>query len=385
MKTLRVGLIGYKFMGKAHSNAWRQVNRFFPDLGARVELATICGRDPSNVERARELLGWQKAETDWRKLLADPAIDIVDICTANDTHAEIAIAAAKAGKAILCEKPLARTLAEAKQMVAAVTKAKVVNMVCHNYRRIPAVALAKQMIENGELGKRIYHFRARYAQEWLSNPNFPLTWRLQKEIAGSGTHGDIDAHIIDIGRYLVGELTEVCGLMETFVKERPLMEPGSVPPKPVASGQTGRGTVDDAGSWIGRFENGAIANLEATRFACGRKNNITFEINGEKGSLAFDFEDMNRLKFFSTDVPQHRRGFSDIIVTDRDTHPYAKNWWPPGHIVGYEHTFVNTIADFVDAVANGKSVHPTFADGLANQRVLEAVEKSAMTRKWVSL
>lgn len=385
MKTLRVGLIGYKFMGKAHSNAWRQVNRFFPDLPVRVELATICGRDPAGVERARELLGWQRAETDWRRMIADPQIDIVDICTANDTHAEMAIAAAKAGKAILCEKPLARTVEEAKQMVAAVKKAKVVNMVCHNYRRIPAVALAKQMIANGELGNRIYHFRARYAQEWLSNPNFPLTWRLQKEIAGSGTHGDIDAHIIDIGRYLVGEIKEVCGLMETFVKERPLMEQGSVPPKAVASGKKGKVTVDDAVSWIGRFENGAIANLEATRFACGRKNNITFEINGEKGSLYFDFEDMNRLKFFSTDTPQHRRGFSDIIVTDRDTHPYAKNWWPPGHIVGYEHTFVNTIADFANAVATGASVQPTFADGLANQRILDAVEKSSKTRQWVTL
>jgi predicted dehydrogenase len=385
MKTLRVGLIGYKFMGKAHSNAWRQVNRFFPDLPAAVELSTLCGRDPVALERARQILGWQRGETDWRKMIADPQIDIVDICTANDTHAEIAIAAAKAGKAILCEKPLARTISEATRMVAAVKKAKVVNMVCHNYRRIPAVALARQMIQNGELGNRIYHFRARYAQEWLANPNFPLTWRLQKEIAGSGAHGDIDAHIIDIGRYLVGEIKEVCGLMETFVKKRPLMEQGSVPPRPVASGKKGNVTVDDAVSWIGRFENGAVANFEATRFACGRKNNISFEINGEKGSLSFDFEDMNRLKFFSTDVPQHRRGFSDIIVTDRDTHPYAKNWWPPGHVVGYEHTFVNTIADFVHAVAMGTSVQPTFEDGLANQRVLEAVEQSAQSRKWIKL
>ena len=384
-KTLRVGLIGYKFMGKAHSNAWRQVNRFFPDLPARVELATICGRDPAGVERARDLLGWQRAETDWRKMLADPQIDIVDICTANDTHAEMAIAAAKAGKAVLCEKPLARTVPEAKEMVAAVKKAKVVNMVCHNYRRIPAVALAKRMIEDGELGSRIYHFRARYAQEWLANPNFPLTWRLQKDIAGSGTHGDIDAHIIDIGRYLVGEFKEVCGLMETFVKERPLMEKGSVPPKAVASGEKGKVTVDDAVSWIGRFKNGALANLEATRFAFGRKNNITFEINGEKGSLYFDFEDMNRLKFFSAADAQYRRGFTDIIVTDRDTHPYAKNWWPPGHIVGYEHTFVNTIADFVNAVVEGKSVQPTFEDGLMNQRVLDAVEQSAKRKSWIKL
>jgi predicted dehydrogenase len=384
-KTLRVGLIGYRFMGKAHSNAWRQVNRFFPELPARIELATICGRNPASVEQARATFGWQQAATDWRQVIADPAIDIVDICTANDTHAEIAIAAAKAGKAVLCEKPLARTLAEAERMAAAVKQAGVVNMVCHNYRRIPAIALAKQMIAGGELGGRIYHFRARYAQEWLANPNFPLTWRLQKHIAGSGTHGDIDAHIIDLARYLVGEFREVCGLMETFVKRRPLPAGVEAGRDSKGGAKLGRVTVDDAVSWVGRFKNGAIANLEATRFALGRKNHITIEINGEQGSLSFDFEDMNRLKFYSTALPAHRRGFSDILVTDRDTHPYAKNWWPPGHGVGYEHTFVNTFADFVAAVANGRSVHPTFEDGLKNERVLAAVDRSAAIRRWVRL
>lgn len=378
-------MIGYKFMGKAHSNAWRQVNRFFPDLPARVELATICGRTAGAVERARGTFGWQKAETDWRKVVADPALDIIDINTPNNTHCEIAVAAAKAGKAVLCEKPLARTVAEAERMVAAVQRARVVNMICHNYRRIPAVALARQMIENGELGDRIYHYRARYAQQWLADPRFPLTWRLQKGIAGSGAHGDINAHIIDLARYLVGEIKEVCGLMETFVKERPLMEPGSAPPRPVPDGRTGKVTVDDAVSWIGRFKNGATANLEATRLAHGRKNHITLEVNGEKGSLFFDFEDMNRLKFFDATEPPHRRGFTDIIVTDRDIHPYAKNWWPPGHIVGYEHTFVNTFADFIAAVVSGKSVQPTFEDGLANEKVLAAVAKSARTKRWVKV
>ncbi|MBI5773144.1 MAG: Gfo/Idh/MocA family oxidoreductase [Verrucomicrobia bacterium] len=385
IKTLRVGMIGYRFMGKAHSNAWRQVNRFFPELPARVELATICGRNAVEVEKARDIFGWQRAENDWRAVVADPRIDIVDITTPNDTHAEIAIAAARAGKAVLCEKPLSRTLAEAKQMVAAVKKAGVVNMVCHNYRRIPAVALAKQMIENGELGSRIYHFRARYAQQWLADPGSPLTWRLKKEIAGSGAHGDIDAHIIDLGRHLVGEITEVCGLMETFVKQRPLPDGGESGRDTKAGAKFGKVTVDDAVSWIGRFKNGAIANLEATRFARGRKNNITFEINGEKGSLFFDFEDMNRLKFFSTDAPAHRRGFTDILVGDCEVHPYAKNWWPPGHIIGYEHTFVNTFADFIAAVVNGRSVHPTFEDGLQNERVLAAVEKSATSRRWVKV
>jgi len=261
----------------------------------------------------------------------------------------------------------------------------VVNMVCHNYRRIPAIALAKQMIDNGELGGRLYHYRARYAQQWLANPMYPLAWRLQKSVAGSGAHGDIDAHLIDLGRYLVGEFKEVCGLMETFVKQRLLMEPGSVPPQPVADGRTGEVTVDDTVSWIGRFKNGAVANLEATRYAWGRKNHITFEINGEKGSLFFDFEDMNRLKFFNAEDPPHRRGFTDILATDREIHPYAKHWWPPGHVVGYEHTFVNTFADFLAAVVAGRSVHPTFEDGLANEQVLAAVERSVKTRRWVKV
>lgn len=372
-KKLKVGMIGYNFMGKAHSNAWRQVGHFF-DLPVEIELATICGRTAASVEKARVALGWNKAVTDWREVVNDPEIDIIDINTPNDTHAEIAIAAAEAGKAILCEKPLGMNVAECERMVAAVEKAGVVNMVCHNYRRIPAIALAKKLIEDGLLGDRIYHYRARYAQDWITDPNFPLVWRLRSEIAGSGTHGDIDAHIIDLGRYLVGEIAEVCGLMETFISERPL---------PEGSG-TGKVTVDDAVSWIGRFRNGAIANLEATRFANGRKNHITLEINGSKGSLVFDFEDMNRLKFFSTEDPQGVQGFRDILVTE-GSHPYLKAWWPPGHIIGYEHTFTNTISDFVQAVASGKSVHPTFADGLANERVLAAVEESSRNRAWVCL
>jgi len=372
-KKLKIGMIGYNFMGKAHSSAWRQVGRFF-DLPVEIELHTICGRTPSKVEKARETLGWKKASTDWREVVNDPEIDIIDINTPNDTHAEIAIAAARAGKAILCEKPLARNVAEAEAMVAAVKEAGVVNMVCHNYRRIPAIALVKKMIDDGLLGDRIYHYRARYAQDWITDPNFPLVWRLRSEIAGSGTHGDIDAHIIDLGRYLVGEIAEVCGIMETFITERPL---------PDGSG-FGKVTVDDAVSWIGRFRNGAMANLEATRFANGRKNHITLEINGSKGSLYFDFEDMNRLKFFSTEDPQGLQGFRDILVTE-GVHPYLNAWWPPGHIIGYEHTFTNTIADFVQAVLKGCSVHPTFEDGLANERVLAAVQESARKRAWVSL
>src|ERR1700761_1250871 len=372
MKTLNVGMIGYKFMGKTHSNAWRQVDKFFPVAAAPV-LPTICGRDKAGVTAAAKQLGWKATSTRWQDVVANPEIDILDINTANDTHAEIAIAAAKAGKHVLCEKPLAMTVKEAAAMLDAVKKARVVHMVCHNYRRIPAIAQAKKMIEAGDLG-RIFHYRARYLQDWIVDPAFPLVWRLQGKIAGSGTHGDINAHIIDLGRYLVGELAEVCGHLETFVKERPI--PGSK--------KKGRVTVDDAVITLGKFKNGALACLEASRFAAGRKNHIQIEINGSKGSLVFDFEDMNRLKYFSREDTSDRQGYRDIIATE-SVHPYIGAWWPPGHIIGYEHTFVHTVFDFIQAVVKGKPVQPTFVDGLQNQKVLAAVEKSAKTRRWVKV
>jgi predicted dehydrogenase len=385
-KTLRVGMIGYRFMGKAHSNAWRQAPHFFP-LKAGVELRTICGRDPAALEAARAQLGWENTATDWRAVVNSRDIDIVDINTPNDSHAEIAIAAAQAGKHVLCEKPLALTVKQCEEMVAAAKKAGVVNMVCHNYRRIPAVVQAKKMIEEGAIGQ-VFHYHARYAQDWIVDPKFPLVWRLQKGVSGSGTHGDINAHIIDLARYLVGEFAEVSGLMHTFIKERPLMDAsGKGQGLGGKSGQKmGKVTVDDAALFIGRFQNGALANLEATRFALGRKNHIEIEINGSQGSLYFDFEDMNRLKFFDNTNSGDRQGFRDILVTQPGgTHPYVGHWWPPGHIIGYEHTFVHTIADFVNACVEGKSVQPTFEDGLKNQRVLEAVEESANTRQWVKV
>ncbi len=377
-RTFRVGLIGYRFMGKAHSNAWRQAPRFF-NLKANVELHTLCGRHAASVQAARAQLGWQNAATDWQEVVESPLIDIVDIGAPNDLHAEIAIAAARNGKHILCEKPLALNVKQAEAMLAAAQKAKVVHMVCHNYRRIPAMALAKKMIGEGALGK-IFHFHARYAQDWLVDPEFPINWRLQKETSGSGANGDINAHIIDLGRYLVGEFKEVCGLLNTFVLERPLAEA-------LARGarKMGKVTVDDAAMFIGRMENGVLANLEATRFAAGRKNHIEIEINGSKGSLYFDFEDMNRLKFFNGDDPKDRQGFRDILVTERGVQPYAGNWWPPGHLIGYEHTFVHTVADFVNACVEGKPVQPTFEDGLKNQRVLAAVEESNQKGRWVKL
>ncbi|MEI9961019.1 MAG: Gfo/Idh/MocA family oxidoreductase [Limisphaerales bacterium] len=373
------GLIGYRFMGRAHSNAWRQAPRFF-NLKANIEMHTICGRDTVGVQNARAQLGWQHAATDWREVVESPLIDIVDIVTPAHLHAEMAIAAAKNGKHILCEKVFALNLKEAEAMLAAVKKAKVVHMVCHNYRRIPAIALAKRMISEGALG-RIFHFHARYAQDRLADPEFPLDWRLQKETSGSGVHSDINSHIIDLGRYLVGEFEEVCGLLNIFVPERPLADA-------LAKGQRkmGKVTAPDSAIFMGRMENGVLANLEATRYAPGRKNHIAIEINGSKGSLCFDFEDMNRLKFYNVDDPKDRQGFRDILVTQRDNiQPYVSHWWPPGHIIGYEHTFVHTIADFVNACAEGKSVHPTFEDGLKNQRVLAAVEESSQKGRWVKV
>jgi predicted dehydrogenase len=401
-KTLRVGMIGYGFMGKAHSNAWRQAPYFF-SLKARTELHTICGRNPAGVQAARAKLGWQFASTDWRELVESPLIDIIDINTHNDSHAEIAIAAAKAGKHVLCEKPLAMNVKEAEAMLAAVQRARVVHMVCHNYRRVPAIAHAKRLISEGALGE-IRHFHARYAQDWLIDPEAPLHWKLDKSVCGSGAHGDIGVHLIDLARYLVGEFKEICGLTHTFVKERPLPPEATaaaqplvksagpklklgkaalVEPQPVPKGKV---TVDDASVFIGTFDNGALANLEVTRYAPGRKNQMALEINGSKGSLAFDLEDMNRLKFCDANSLPDRQGFRDILVLQPNgAHPYVNHWWRAGHLLGYEHTFVHTIADFVNACADGKLVQPTFQDGVANQRVLAAVEESFRKRAWVKL
>src|SRR5215469_12510504 len=383
-KTLRVGMIGYGFMGKAHSNAWRQAPYFFP-LRAKVELHTICGRNSAGVQAARAQMGWQFATTHWQEVVDSPLIEIVDIVTPNDSHAEIAIAAARAGKHVLCEKPLALNVKQAESMLAAVQKAKVMHMVCHNYRRVPAIVQARKMIAEGALGQ-IHHFHARYAQDWLLDPEAPMRWKVQKEIAGSGTLGDIAVHVIDLGRYLVGEFKEVCGLTETFVKERPAPADGTssgasakTPPKRV------KVNVDDAALMIGRFENGALANIEATRYAAGRRNQMSFELNGSKGSLSFDLEDLNRLKFYETTNLPDRQGFRDILVLQPGAHPYVGQWWRPGHAIGYEHSFIHTIADFVNACVDHKPVQPTFEDGVKNQRVLQAVEESVKTGRWQKL
>jgi predicted dehydrogenase len=360
-------MIGYQFMGRAHANAWRQVGRFF-ELPADVELAVVCGRTRAGVEAAAAKLGFAEAATSWREVVARKDVDVVDVCTPGDSHAEIAIAAAAAGKAVLCEKPLANSVADAARMRDAVERAGVVNAVCHNYRRAPAVALAKRFVESGRLG-RIHHWRGTYLQDWIVDPAFPRVWRLQKEHAGSGALGDIGSHSIDLARFLVGEITEVSGLLETFVPERPLPE--------------GRGMgavdVDDAALALVRFASGAIGTVEGTRFATGRKNHNRFEVNGSRGSVAFDLERMNELELYEEAGPES--GFRTILATD-PSHPYVAAWWPPGHILGYEHTFVHTVRDFVLSLATGGAMQPDFADGLANQRVLEAIERSAASRRW---
>ncbi|MFN3730133.1 MAG: Gfo/Idh/MocA family protein [Fimbriimonadaceae bacterium] len=378
-KTFNVGLIGYQFMGKAHSNAYRQVGRFF-DLPADIRMHTICGRNDERVKAAAAKLGWDHYETDWRKVVENPEIDIIDVSTPGDSHAEISIAAAKAGKIVWCEKPLGNTLDEAKQMLDAVQEAGVANAIFHNYRKAPAVALAKRMIEDGRLGT-IYHFRAVYLQDWIADPNFPLVWRLQKEKAGSGTHGDINAHIIDLGRYLVGEFNEVCGYLHTFIKKRPLA--GAIDDRLGAAASTEMGdvTVDDAAMFLAKFKNGALGTFEASRFAVGRKNHNRFEINGSKGSVVFNLERMNELEYYNEGDDADAKGFRLIQVTD-GAHPYAGNYWPAGHIIGYEHTFVNLVADALTAIAEGKPISPNFEDGYRNQCVLDAVERSSASRTW---
>ena len=379
---LNIGLIGYQFMGKAHSNAYRQANHFF-DLPADIKMHTICGRNEAAVTAAAKNLGWKNVETDWRKVIANPEIDVIDISTPGNLHAEIAIEAAKAGKAVWCEKPIGNTLPEAKAMMDAVLKAKVAHAVFHNYRKAPAVALAKRMIEEGKLGT-IYHFRAVYLQDWIADPNFPLVWRLQKEVAGSGTHGDINAHIIDLGRHLVGEFDEVCGLLHTFIKQRPLAGEIDANLGAKASTEMGEVTVDDAAMFLAKFKNGALGTFEATRFAVGRKNKNSFEINGSKGSIVFNLEKMNELEYYNNDDPGDIQGFRLIQATD-GSHPYAGHYWPVGHIIGYEHTFVNLVADAVTNMVEGKPISPDMVDGYENQRVLDAVERSHESRTWVKL
>ncbi|MFJ9760510.1 Gfo/Idh/MocA family protein [Streptomyces sp. NPDC101149] len=375
---LRVGMVGYAFMGAAHSQGWRTVGRVF-DLPLRPVLAAICGRDGAAVRAAADRHGWAAAETDWRDLVARDDVDLVDICTPGDSHAEIALAALAAGKHVLCEKPLANTVEEAEAMVAAAEAARAngrLAMVGFNYRRLPAAALARSMVAEGRLGT-LRHVRVTYLQDWLVDPRFPLTWRLTKEHAGSGALGDLGAHIVDLAQYLAGErLAGVSALTETFVRERPLPEGPTSGLSAVSAGGTGAVTVDDAALFTGRFTSGALASFEATRYATGRKNALRIELNGERGSLAFDLERLNELSYHDGTEPGTHAGFRRILVTEPD-HPYLDAWWPPGHGLGYEHSFVHQARDLVHAIAAGRTPEPSFADGLQVQRVLAAVEESA--------
>src|SRR3954453_13962969 len=374
---LRVGLVGYAFMGAAHSQAWRTAPHFF-DLPLRPELTVLAGRAAARVADAAERLGWSGTETDWHRVIERDDVDLVDVCTPGDTHAEIAVAALEAGKHVLCEKPLANSVAEAETMAEAAARAAargVRSMVGFTYGGVPAIGLARKLVADGRLGD-IRHVRAQYLQDWIADPAAPMSWRLEKDKAGSGALGDIGAHIVDLTQYITGQrLTGVSGMLETFVKERPLpAEAGSL--SGTAGEGTGQLTVDDAALFLGRFADGALATFEATRFALGRKNAIRIEINGSGGSLAFDFEDMNVLHFYDGDDPAATAGFRRIVVTEPE-HPYIAAWWPAGHGLGYEHGFTHQVVDLITAIAKDEAPTPSFADGLQVQRVLDAVERSS--------
>lgn len=383
---LRVGMVGYAFMGAAHSQAWRTVNRVF-DLPARVRMVAVCGRDARKVDAAAARLGWDEAVTDWRALIARDDIDLIDICTPGDSHAEIAIAALAAGKHVLCEKPLANSIAEAEAMTAAAAAARAhgARAMCgYNYRRVPAVSLMAQLVAAGRIGT-IRHVRAAYLQDWIVDPQFPLVWRLRKEVAGSGALGDIGAHIIDLTQYVTGQrITGVTAMMETFVAQRPLPAESTGLSATTGGAATGEVTVDDAALFLARLDGGAVGTYEASRFATGRKNGLTVEINGSRGSVLFDLERLNELQFYDATAPSSEQGFRRILVTET-AHPYMSAWWPPGHIIGYEHSFTHQARDLIEAVATGADPRPSFEDALQVQRVLEAVEQSAKRGTWAEV
>jgi len=373
MKKLNIGLIGYGFMGRAHPNAFRKVNQFF-DLDYQPVLKAVCARHRQKVEAFAEKWGWEGVETDWRDLVERKDIDAIDIGSPNNTHLDIALAAAAAGKIVLCEKPLARNSAEGEKMTRAVEKAGVANMVWFNYRRVPAIALARKLVEEKRLGK-IFHYRAKYLQDWTISPDLPqggaALWRLDLAVAGSGVTGDLLAHSIDTAIWLNGPIESVSAMTETFIKERKHQITGKK--QPVG--------IDDACAFLARFANGSLATFESTRYARGRKNQNTFEINGEHASIAFDLEDPHRLQYFDHRDDPLSRGWRSIHVTDFE-HPYMDHWWVPGTTIGYEHTFINALADFLASLSKKQRFRPDFRDALETQYVCDAVLKSAAKGKW---
>jgi predicted dehydrogenase len=372
-KKLRVGLVGCGFMGRTHSNAFGKVNRFF-ELEYEPILTAVCARNSASAEAFAENWGFPSVETDWRKLVARRDIDLIDIASPNDTHAEIAIAAAEAGKMVMCEKPLGRNAAEAEKMVGAVESAKAPNMVWYNYRRVPAVALAKQLVDEGRLG-RIFHYRAKFLQDWTISADLPQggagLWRLDASVSGSGVTGDLLAHCIDTAMWLNGPIEKVTAMTETFIKER----------SHTITGKVEKVTIDDASAFLARFDNHSLATFEATRYARGHKALYTLEINGADASIMWDLHDLHRLQFFDHRDESRVRGWRSLHITDSD-HPYMEHWWVPGLQIGYEHTFIHQVADFLEALASGKSASPTFREALATDYVTDAVLQSAHSGRW---
>ena len=385
-KTLSVAMIGHGFMGAAHSQGWRVAPRFF-DLPETPLMSVLVGRDAASTSAAAEKWGWSETSTDWREVVARDDVDIVDIVTPGDSHADIAIAALAAGKHVLCEKPLANTVAEAERMTAAAevaAKRGVFAMLGHTYRRVPAATLARDLVASGAIGT-VQQVRASYLQDWLTDPATPLAWRLQKDLAGSGALGDIGAHIIDLSQFITGmRLTAVSGTLETIIKQRPILQSSSGLGG-VGGEELGDVTVDDVALFTGRYDSGVLGLFEATRFATGRKNALRIEVSGSGGAIAFDLEDLNSLEFYDSSAPADRQGFTKILVTEPE-HPYIKAWWPAGHMLGYEHAFSHQVKDFVEAISAGEQPLPSFADGLQVQRVLAAVEASSLDgSRWTAV
>ncbi len=374
MKTINIGLVGYKFMGKAHSNAYSRLGMFF-DADAAVKMKAICGRDEEWVKSAAEKFGWEGYETSWEKLVKRNDIDVIDITAPSNAHKDIAIAAASEGKHIFCEKPLALTLSDARLMYEAAKKANIKHQIGFNYRFAPAVLLAKKLIDDGKIGT-IRHVRASYLQDFIIDPEFPLVWRLQKDVCGSGSLGDLGAHFIDLTRFLVGDFKSVMGMQKTFIKSRPIVE-RMIGLSASAQEDAPRGEVDvdDGSVFIAELECGALGVFEATRFAQGHKNDLSIEINGDKGSLKFVFERMNELQYYSADDDAGVQGFR-LIQASEGIHPYMYAWWPTGHVIGYEHTFVHEMYEFVQAIANDTATCPDFSDGVKCSQIIEAVEVS---------
>jgi len=371
-KNINIGIVGTQFMGKAHSNGYSQLPHFF-ELNGNPVLHTACSRNSSQLDAFSKKYGWKHQETDWKQLVQNDEIDLIDICTPNNLHHPIAMKAIAQGKNVLVEKPMAMNVQEAREMYEAAESAEIVHMMIFNYRFVPALALAKKLIENGKLGK-IHHFNAVYYQDWLVDSKFPMAWRHDVKTTGSGAHGDMNAHIIDLARYLVGAFEAVTGLQEIFIKERPF------------SNKEGTGTVtaDDATLFMARFQNGAVGTFNATRFANGRKNHMRLEIFGSEGSLIFNLERLNELQYFSLNDDKLEQGFRTILVTESE-HPFIDAWWPPGHIIGWEHTFVHQFATLINGIAKNEKVVPNFYDGLKCQEVLDAVVESAQEKKWIAL